>query len=49
MQYARHNGSLIATLEDIGDGSYHMKAIEAKGLYYQVASFSFIASFPSYV
>ena len=34
--------SLLATLEDIGDGSDHMKAIEAKGLYYQIANFSFI-------
>ena len=34
--------SLLATLEDIGDSSDHMKAIEAKGLYYQVANFSFI-------
>ena len=34
--------SLLATLEDIGDSSDHMKAIDAKGLYYQVANFSFI-------
>ena len=31
--------SLLATLEEIGDGSDHMKAVEAKGLYYQIASF----------
>ena len=36
--------SLLTTLEDIGDGSDHIKAIEAKGLYYQVANFSFIVS-----
>ena len=34
--------SLLAMLEDIGDSSDHMEAIEAKGLYYQVANFSFI-------
>ena len=33
---------LLATLQNIGDSSDHMKVIEAKGLYYQVASFSFI-------
>ena len=36
--------SLLATLEDIGDGSDHTKAFEAKGLYYQIANFSFIVS-----
>ena len=35
----RTHDSLLATLEDIGDISDHMKAIEAKGLYYQVAIF----------
>ena len=30
--------SLLAKLEEIGDGSDHMKAVEAKGLYYQIAS-----------
>ena len=40
--------SFLATLEDIGDGSDHMKAIEAKGLYYQIANFSFIASLVTY-
>ena len=33
---------LLVTLEDIGDGPDHAKAVEAKGLYYQVKQFSFI-------
>ena len=36
--------SLLITLEDIGDGSDRMKAVEAKGLYYQVATFSYIVT-----
>ena len=36
--------SLSATLEEIGDGADHMKVVEAKGLYYPIASFSFIVS-----
>ena len=36
--------SILATLEDIGDGSDHVKAVEAKGLYHQVATFAFIIS-----
>ena len=35
---------ILATLEEIGDGNDHAKAIEAKGLYCQVATFSFILS-----
>ena len=33
---------VLATLEEIGDGDDRTKAIEAKGLYCQVATFSFI-------
>ena len=36
--------SILATLEEIGDGSDHVKAVEAKGLYHQVATFAFIIS-----
>ena len=35
---------VLATLEEIGDGNDRTKAIEAKGLYCQVATFSFILS-----
>ena len=35
---------ILATLEEIGDGSDHAKAIETKGLYFQIATFSFILS-----
>ncbi len=38
----RTYNSLLATLEEIGDSSDHAKAIEAKGLYCQVATFAFI-------
>ena len=34
--------SILATLEEIGDSCDHMKAVEARGLYYQVAAFSFL-------
>ena len=40
----RTYGCILATLEEIGDGSDHSKAIEAKGLYFQIATFSFILS-----
>ena len=36
--------SILATLEEIGDGSDRAKAVEAKGLYHQVATFVFIVS-----
>ncbi len=38
----RTYNSLLAMLEEIGDSSDHAKAIEAKGLYCQVATFAFI-------
>ncbi len=38
----RTYNSLLATLEEIDDSSDHAKAIEAKGLYCQVATFAFI-------
>ena len=36
--------AILATLELVGDGSDSEKAIEAKGLYHQVAKFSFLLS-----
>ena len=37
--------SILATLvEEIGDGSDRAKAVEAKGLYHQAATFAFIVS-----
>ena len=36
--------AILATLELVGDGSDSEKGIEAKGLYHQIASFSFLLS-----
>ena len=42
--WCRTYDCILATLEEIGDGSDHAKAIEAKGLYLQIATFLFIIS-----
>ena len=42
MELCRTYDSLLATLQEISYGSDHSKAIEAKDLYYQVRTFSFI-------
>ena len=36
--------SILSVMEDVGDGSDIDKAIEARGLYHQIHSFSFIVS-----